>query len=347
MTPALALVASAVLGANASGATVPNTGTAEFARAIPGARAPALGGGIAAIDADASAVQSNPAGLARLTSPMTGALDAGWPGSAEFIFYAGAAGWVTPTMAVGVTALYRNQGQIEFRRANSLEPDSVGEAVFTAITGAAAARILPPVELGVSFRYLQATVSDPGGAGTVLDGNGISADLGATYHPWQRVTVAAVALDVLPTGVDWSTHGRGDLFKPTYRLGGAVDLNPVLLVVQEDNLTGPFRRLREGVEWDVVPRFTVRAGLDDLRPATGFGFNQAYNRQIDLRLDYAFATGPLGGAGFAHRLTVTINWHAPNWPLGQLVFPSEEPQPRTTDPPPGPRPAPLFSWPGS
>jgi hypothetical protein len=339
-------VLAAVLWLTAQpGATsAPNTGTAAFSRIIPGARAPALGGGIAAIDDESGAVQSNPAGLARLAAPATVALDAGLPGGGGYLFYAGVAGWVTQEFAVGVTALYLDQGPIELRASNTLAPDALGQASATALTIAGAGRLLPPVDFGISFRYMTTSVTDPDLPDPILSGSGISADAGLLYRPWQRVTIAAVALDVLPAGIDWSTNGRGDIFRRTFRAGGSVDLNPVLVVVQMDDLAGPYRRVRGGAEWDLHPLVTLRAGLDGSHPAGGFGFRTTYGKQLNIRFDYALAVTPLGGTAFQHRAAVTFDWIVPDWPKGQLIFPSEEPSPRGTPAPPR-RPPPLFTWP--
>jgi len=116
------------------------------------------------------------------------------------------------------------------------------------------------------------------------------------------------------------------------------------VVAQLDDAAGPDRRIRGGVEWDVHPRLTLRAGLDGSRPAAGFGARAAYGRTMDLRFDYAFSVTPLGGTVLQHRLTLTVNWKIWQWPMGRLVFPSEETPPRGDASAPA-RPAPLFTWP--
>ena len=324
----------------------PSRSAAAFAKLPLGARAPALGGGLAAIDAEATAVVANPAGLATLDPAAMGLFHTALLPDGEREYHAAVAGWATPELVVGLALFSRDLGEVEFREGNSLTPRSVEQASAQVYTGALGARLFPALDVGASFRYLQESVGD-------LFASGFSADGGLLYRPWPRVSAALVARDLPGTSFGWHTTGSAvaggsDNLDRSLVLGAAVDLNPVLVVVQADSPSDDARRLSGGVEWDLHPAFTLRAGLRDGLFAAGFGARTVVAKWWGLRLDYAFARSPLGGMAFEHRFALTVAWLDWRWKRDRLLFPTEEQVSRPNTPEwlrPSRRPVPLFTWP--
>jgi len=349
VSPRAVLVAALLTGCAASAAADPSTGAAAFAKLPVGARAPALGGGIAAADFEATATVANPAGLASITEAATGTCQAGVFASGENEFYLAVGGWATPETAVGVSVFSRGLGDIEFRIGNSEDPMATKSASAQVYAVAAAFRFFPALDAGISVKYLSETVgtADVGG----LAADAFSSDAAIQYRPWPRVAAAFVARDIPGTSLGWnpqsSTGGNDDLVRSLV-LGAAVDLNPVLLVGQIDELTGDYRRFSGGVEWDLHPSLTVRAGLNNGAFAAGFGGRVTVRRRYVLRLDYALARNPYGGSSLDHRFALTIGYHDYRWKKGRLLFPTVEEESRPNNPEwlePSNRPPLLFTWP--
>ncbi|MEK7476410.1 MAG: hypothetical protein AAB152_12360 [Candidatus Coatesbacteria bacterium] len=332
--------------AAAARAEDPSRSSAAFARLPLGARAPALGGGTAAIDAEATAAVANPAGLATLDPAAMGLFHTGFLPGGESELHAAVAGWVTPELVVGVAIFSRNLGEVEFRQANTLTPGSVEQASAQVYTGALGARLFPALDVGASFRYLQESVG-------YLFASGFSADGGLLYRPWPRVSAALVARDLPGTSFGWHTTGSAvaggsDNLDRSLVLGAAVDLNPVLVVLQADSPSDDARHVSGGVEWDIHPAFTFRAGLRDGLFATGFGARAVVGKWYGVRLDYAFARSPVGGVAFEHRFALTLAWLDWRVKRDRLLFPTEEEVARPDSPGwlrPSRRPVPLFTWP--
>lgn len=343
MKPVLACVA--MLLVSPGEAKEISASVAAFTRIPVGARAPALGGGIAAIDREATAALSNPAGLAQLREPLTVILSGTKLPYAQHLYYIGAAGWATPELSLGLSALLFSAGDdIEFRSANTLAPDSVESASSQLYTFAIAGRLFPVMDVGLAAKFIVDSIGP-------VSANGFSMDFGLHYRPYRRLALALVVNDMAGTSFDWNTGGS-DRFKSYLRIGGAVDLNPILLVAEVARPSGSalYRRYSGGVEWDIHPSFLLRLGYNDGRLAAGFGAHTWYQRWATLRLDYAFAQGVLRTGGFEHRVALTFGYRMDNprnpeeslWPMGKLIFPTEElgaPQR------PKSRPQPLFRWP--
>ena len=316
-------------------------GTAAFSRVPAGSRAPALGGGITAADGESTAILANPASLAGLAFPLTACTSTGLLPYGQSQFFLGVAGWAFPQLAVGIGALYYGSGSdLEARRANTIEPDELQSMLSQEYVVGMAGSLFTALDIGLNFKILLDQLGEYRGFGT-------SADFGAVYRPFPRVSAAFAVQDFLgePIGgtMDWSTKAS-DIIESSIRLGGALDLNPVLVVAEIRGISGAWSRVSFGAEWDVYPAFTARVGVDDGRMGLGFGARLVTRRHHEFRLDYALVQGALAGADFEHRFTVTANLSRWQWPMGQLLLPTEEPGPvepsRVR-----PRPNPLFFLP--
>lgn len=339
----LFLVAATALAAGSAPAVEPATGTGAFSRLPVTARSAALGGAAGAAETGAAAAMENPAALAMFGRPLEAAFDGGLIGFGRSAWFAGGALWATPELAVALTAFSVGFGDdIEFREANSLAPDTLEDAQAAVYTAAVAVPLLKPLDAGLSFRAIRHTM----GAVYAL---GFSGDLGLIYRPWPRIVIGFTARDLPGTSVDWSTGGS-DGFDRSYVLSGSVDLNPIRLVGHWEDLGGEFGRIALGAEWDLSPRFIVRAGMADGAVAAGLGFRvPRWHKRLDLVVDYAFAQAPFDDLTFQHRFTLTAGWDLPNWPIGRMLFQgTQEDEPRHDAPwwmTPAKRPKPLFTWP--
>ena len=319
------------------------TGTGAFGRLPVTARSAALGGAVGAAETGAPAAMENPAALASFSRPLEASFDGGLIGFGRSALYAGVAIWATPELSVAISALSVGFGDdIEFRQANSSAPDRLEDANAALYTLAVAIPLLKPLDAGASVRAIRHTM----GAVTAL---GFSGDAGMIYRPWQRITIGFTVRDVPGTSVDWSTGGS-DGFDRTYVLSGAVDLNPLRIVGQWEDLGGDDGRIAAGVEWDLFPRCIVRAGTADGTLAAGLGFRvPRWYKRLDLVVDYAFAQAPFDDWTFQHRFTLTAGWDLSNWPIGRMLFQgTQEDEPRHDEPwwwVTSKRPKPLFTWP--
>ncbi len=321
----------------------PVTGTGAFGRMPATARSAALGGAAGVVETGAPAAMENPAALASFARPLEAVFDGALAGFGRTATFVGAALWPTPELAISLTALTVGFGDdIEFRRANTLAPDSLAEAGAALYTLGVASPLLKPLDAGFSFRVVRHRMG-------AVRAMGFSGDLGLIYRPWPRITAGFVARDLAASAVDWNTGGS-DGFMRAYVLSGAVDLNPVRLLAQWDDFTGEASRIAAGVEWDVTPRFIARAGTSGGTLALGLGFRvPRIHKRLDLVLDYALAQAPFGDWTLQHRFTFTAGWDLPNWPIGRMLFQgTQEDEPRNDAPwwmVPSKRPKPLFTWP--
>jgi len=333
--------AALLLVAALAAADDPFTGSAAFARVPAGVRAPALGGLSAAVETGPVAALANPAGLAQLEAPVVVATDGGFMGLGRTAALAGIAGWATPELPLAVTVFRQGLGDdIEFRRANTAAPASLEAATATVLAAGLGLRCFPALDLGFGLRYLREEVGE-------VKASGFTGDLAVQYRPWTRIASTIVIRDLAGSSFDWNTGGS-DRLPASYVFAGAVDLNPVLVTGGVDGAGSGYARWRFGAEWDVHPALTARLGLDAGRPALGLGFRTVWRGQLALAFDYSFAQDQLGGTTFAHRFGLTASWLDPAWKTGRLIFPTEEPAPRTGIPEwmtPSRRPPPLFTWP--
>ncbi|MEK7767363.1 MAG: hypothetical protein AAB368_14125, partial [bacterium] len=291
-----------LLCAEAQGANVEGAG--GFSRLAVGARGPALGGSITALDDGPTALAANPAGLARLEQPATLVLTGTALPLERSLNFIAAGGWATAATAVGIGALFYNPGGgIEFRRNNTELPDSVQTALSQAYTLGAAWRVFPPLEAGLSVKFLL----DAAGNRSAW---GFTGDLGLLYHPFRRFALSFVMQDAGGadlTGFNWSTEFH-EQFARVLHAGASLDLNPLTLVGEVRDLADPRGTWSGGLELDVARPLTLRAGLEDGRLSAGFGIGARVRRRAAVRLDYALARDPIADAGLVHRVALSLSF---------------------------------------
>jgi TolB-like protein len=333
---ALAFAASAVRG------TTVETDQAGISRLASTPRSLALGGGISALDVESTAVRSNPAGLAQMKEDFSICLEGALLELDQNLLFFGAAGRITPRWTIGGNSLCFTTGDdIEFRGANTLEPVSTEHASIQQHTIAVAGSIFNALDLGLSAEYVRNEI------GPVL-GEGFSGHLGFLYRPYRRISLALIMKDLVGGLMHWSRNklatGTHDEIGRSLTVGGSLDLNPFVVTGEVRGLNGSFQRYSGGIEWEIVPELTARAGLDRARLTAGFGFTIPYSRRGNIRWDYAFVRGAVDESSYEHRLAITTGYSVYGR-KHELLFPTEEPVMPGQEPPEG-RPAPFFRLPG-
>jgi len=289
-------------------------GAARFSSMETSAREAALGGAICALDAEPTALFTNPAGLARVSQAMAFSADAALLPYHQGLSFAGLAGWVQPEIAAGAGVLTYGAGNdIEFRGGNSAEPDSIVSAQSQAFALGAGTHLLPPIWVGLSFKFLSETIGD-------FQGTGYSSDFGVSYRPYQPLMLSAVFRDYIKPAMDWKEPPSQGI-DPVMRLGAAYEGGNWRVTADGSSLSGPYRRWGCGAEWDAHPRIILRAGMENLHPTIGFGSRLRYPGKIDSRLDYAFAPAP--PAGYLHRFSLVLGLEIMKAEKDRMLFPTE------------------------
>ena len=296
-----------------------------------------MGGGISAVDFDPTAAMSNPAGLAWLEDPVSFCVSSSALPFEQKLHFFGVAAWPAPKTAVGLTGLIYSAGDdIEFRSANTAEPDSVAGSLSQVYTVAAAWRFFPPLNVGISMKLLLDSIGDEGAAG-------FSSDLGLQYRPYARTMLAMTIQEVggpSLCSIAWE-NGHSEPLEPSMRMGLAIDLNPILLVTEIRDIRSHYPRYCYGIEMEFDPALVFRAGLNQGDLAAGFGARVKLNKRIASRIDYSLARAPMGWSSYEHRVSLTMNYFRDSWKRGELAFPTERYIEKKVDR----RAPPLFKWP--
>lgn len=289
-------------------------GAAQFASLPTSARESALGGAICALDAEPTALFTNPAGLARVGQALCISADAVLLPHNQGLSFFGVAGWIQPEIAGGAGVLTYGAGDdIEFRSGNSAEAESIESAQSQAFAVGAGAHLLPPIWLGISLKMLSESIGK-------FKGIGYSSDLGLSYRPYAPLIISAVFRDYLSPSMDWKEPPAQDI-DPAMRLGASWDGGNWRATADGGTISGPYPRWGFGVEYDAHPRIILRAGMNGLRPAIGFGSRLRYPGKIDTRIDYAFSPAP--PSGYLHRFSLVLGLEIMKAETDKMLFPTE------------------------
>jgi len=289
-------------------------GAARFASLQTSAREAALGGAICALDAEPTAIFTNPAGLSRLNHPLAICADTAVLPNNQGLSFIGLAGWPQPELAIGVGILTYGAGNnIEYRSGNSAEPDSTVSAQSQAFSLGVSSHLLPPIWMGMSVKFLVETIGRE-------QGTGYSSDLGFSYRPYKPLMLSVVLRDYLQPSMDWKVQPTQDI-DPVMRLGACWDNGNWRITADGGPLSGPYPRRGFGAEWDAHQRITLRAGMDGLHPTIGFGSRLRYPGKLDTRLDYAFA--PASPGGYLHRFSLVLGLEIMKAEKDKMLFPTE------------------------
>ncbi len=292
-------------------------GAAPFSRMDPGARSAALGGAVGALETGPAATFVNPAGLARLEDPLAVTADSGLLPFNQSLNFVGFAGWPMAEMCMGLGALFYGAGDdIEFRKTNTPDADSLESALSQEYVLAVGAKIFPPVNAGFSFKMLMDSIAE-------FNAAGYSSDIGFTYTPWRPLTASFLLRDYIGPTMTWThTHRENETTQDmaaSMRLGCAADFGGFRTSVEGRDLGGPYWRMGGGAEWDLHRMFTLRGGFDGTRAACGFGARWSYRDKVSLSLDYAFAPAPPND--YQNRFTLSAGIGAIQLERGKMLFP--------------------------
>ena len=315
-----------------------DTTSPAFTGLPAGARNLALGGGTSALDTESTAVRTNPAGLNRLHDTISVCLDGEIMELGARQLFFGIAGRLSRQWTIGYNTLWYLTGDdIEFRRNNTEQPDSRQHAVSQQHAIGLAAGIFNALDVGFTTRYLRNKIGP-------VWGDGFSADLGLLYTPYRRLRLSFVTRDLVGGIQHWSTGGH-DAIGLSLKAGACLDLNPILLTGEIRGIKESFPRYSGGLEWEIIPEFTARVGMDRDRLSAGFGIIIPYSRRGNLRWDYAFVRGAVDELAYEHRISLTAGYLVYGLDRKSLLFPTEEPvapgQEASTE-----RPGPIFRIPG-
>ncbi len=273
-------------------------GAAAFTRLVAGTQAVALGGAATALDHGATALFHNPAGLALNPRPLSIALDGAFMPFGQSASFLGSAGWALPEWALGTGMLSYGAGDIEYRRGNTAEPDSVETAGSQVYALGLATRVFPIIAAGMSLKMMRSTIG-------TYSAQGFGMDLGFTYVPWPDLTLAVVARDILDTAFRWNNETEEEIpFSTAY--GAALTLGHIRLTAAVTEPFGPYPTWGTGGEWEIDPSFILRLGLAGFRPAIGFRARALRLDKLTAWLDYAFA--PAAPEDYLHRVALTLDF---------------------------------------
>ena len=157
-----------------------------------------------------------------------------------------------------------------------------------------------------------------------IETNTFGVDIGAIYRANEKLTIAAMVVDLI-SKYEWDTtpvYGQegftiDDKFPLLLRVGASYKLeNPNLLVaVEYENSDAGTNYLRFGLEYEIHQSLFLRGGLDKFdisnmavpsRPSLGFSYFQAFNSLI-VGINYAFVLEPYSSFD-QHIIGIDVNF---------------------------------------
>jgi hypothetical protein len=292
-----------------------------------GARALGMGGAFTAVATDASALQYNPAGLARLNAHEVGLTYISGAGESTLQNLAYAA----PTPFTGISgngytsvagnALLSQSGKIEVNRLNTdgslASSQSLSAGSDMVLSGGYAERIgMTPLELpsgsynidhffGISGKYLRSTLAE------TYHATSFAADFGYLVHsPEAGLSLGVAGLNL---GGKLRYLNHADPLPATLRggvswQGGVPSVHNIILAMDGDYvLEEKVWHVNAGVEYFWIKSYGLRMGYQFNRPDQGgltMGFGYRWKGRV--MIDYAYDLGDL--LGNAQRVTVSYRF---------------------------------------
>lgn len=286
--------------------------TASFLKITPGARPMAMGEAYTAVADDLDSLNSNPAGLARM-SLQQATFEHAELFAGTHLDYAGYArpfatdaGTILDggTLALGVEHL--SQPALEGRDAAGNPTGSFGAGDTAVMLGYSRRLADYPAVLGANVKYLHSTLAD-------TRAQGYAVDLGAQRPFYALGHGARLGVSVRNLGPGMKFGGETDPLPLELSVGGAVNVVGAMTVALDvhqrprDHQTA----LSIGTEYSVLPAFALRTGYASASAAGGSsgigalgGFGMGFGLKVyKATLDYSFS--PYGELGSAQRLSLS------------------------------------------
>lgn len=270
----------------------------EFVGLEPSARSASMGGALAAVPEDASAVSYNPAGLAWLSRGEVSFMHNEYFQTVrqEHLQAAFRGDWG----GLGLAGQYISYGS--FQQTTLSQPRGTGETIrpnsflATLAYGGKAVRFL---SLGAALKVGTFSLGPHGASAAALD-------FGALYEAPVKEMRLAASLQNIGTRIRFlQTNESWPLL---LRLGGSYRFleDRLLAALEFDIAKDREDTIHLGVEYRPLSLLSLRAGYNGTNQA-GIGLTAGVGLQVSsLRFDYGFA--PFGDLGLAHRASLSYRF---------------------------------------
>lgn len=284
------IVFSLMAGAQTAFAAADGGQPGEFLRQEPAARGAGLGGAMAAVVDDASALIWNPAGLARLVKPEVDATHVVLFEDTSWDFLAGA--WPGKQWGSFAAGLVR-QTSGNFERRSGPSDAAVGFSISQQALLAGWGKSFGPFDVGAALKSVKETVD-------TASGSGAGADAGAIYHYDGRFSVGLLVQNLVAPTVTFASEPQ--------RYPRELDLSPAyawrwgdefgaLAALDLRKVAGESLSPGGGLELTYRRLAAARFGVQDKGLTTGVGL-----RFGNTSFDYAALLADLG---VSHVMTFT------------------------------------------
>jgi hypothetical protein len=273
----------------------------SFLRIGLGPRAKGLGDAYTAVADNAYAPYYNPAGLAFIRS-REAALSYGLLSFDRTFTYAGFVRPLPPQAGFAIGVLQSGFKDSDVRLSNG---ETTGEKIedtqYTVFLGFGI-RFTEKLAIGITPKLIYSKVYD-------VSASSVGVDFGAMYQPLPRLTLG-FAVHELGQSLDYSRDASGfgnektkDKLPRVTKLGAAYTLplqgtvKNLLFVSDLEMNSKQSSKLHFGIEANVMDKWFIRAGLDDVDLTAGFSIPFVV-KEKNLKLEYAYILDRRSGVGY-------------------------------------------------
>jgi len=170
---------------------------------------------------------------------------------------------------------------VEVRDANTEEPDSYFNSSEKIYFLTYANKVLPYLAVGGNFKLFDFGMLN-------VKANGIAADLGLFFIPWNKLRFGFVVQDI-GSQLTWSSKTT-EKFLETYRFGSSFYISEKLLLSCDYQLqNGKKGKLSIGTEFITLKYLQIRCGLQEQKLSIGLGLTLPIKNAY-LNFNYALTT---------------------------------------------------------